>query len=267
MDTFRVATLNIWNRYGPWEARLPAIRHALAALAPEVMGMQEVVRSADFDQAKVISDGLGYHIAWGQASGEVGDAILSRWPILRSETIPLPQVHSHESRSVVFAEIDAPFGRLPFFCTHLNWMLHHGHIRQRQVRALADAVARLAPEQGFPPVIVGDFNAEPNSDEIRFMGGLTNLGGECVYFADCFAHAGDGSPGATFSRSNPFAEPVREPDRRIDYIFVRGPDAAKRGETIDARVCFNHPHEGTFPTDHFGVTATLTAGPGPAANP
>jgi endonuclease/exonuclease/phosphatase family metal-dependent hydrolase len=106
---------------------------------------------------------------------------------------------------------------------------------------------------------MGDFNAEPDSDEMRYLRGLTGLGGPCVYFADAFHVAGEG-PGATFARRNPFAAPQREPDRRIDYVYVRGPDDAQRGEPTSARVCFDAAHEGTFPSDHFGVVATITAG-------
>jgi endonuclease/exonuclease/phosphatase family metal-dependent hydrolase len=81
-----------------------------------------------------------------------------------------------------------------------------------------------------------------------------------VYFADSFGAAGDGSPGTTFSKRNPFAAVCREPERRIDYVFVRGPDDSQRGEPTEASVCFDLPHEGTFPSDHFGVIATITAG-------
>jgi endonuclease/exonuclease/phosphatase family metal-dependent hydrolase len=149
---------------------------------------------------------------------------------------------------------------VPFFVTHLNWKLHEGHVRQGQVRFVTDTVARLAPISGFPPIVVGDFNAEPDSDEIRFMRGLTGLGGKCVYFADCFGVAGDGSAGTTFARRNPFAAPLREPDRRIDYVFVRGPDERQRGEPLSARVCFDEPIAGVFPSDHFGVIATISSG-------
>ncbi len=263
MRTFRAATLNIWSRFGPWEERLVAIREGLRALAPDVIGMQEVLRYDGMDQAALVSEGLGYHIAWGRASENhgfpVGNAILSKWPIRRSETIALPNGGSDEDRSLVFAELDAPFGKVPFFVTHLNWKFHHGHVRQLQVRAIAEHVARLAPLGAFPPVVTGDFNAEPDSDEMRFMRGLTGLGGQCVYFADSFHVAGQGS-GVTFSKRNPFAEPLREPERRIDYVYVRGPDDAQRGEPIEAHVCFDEPHGGVFPTDHFGVDATITAG-------
>ncbi len=264
MRTFRAATLNIWNRFGPWEERLVGIHAQLKALAPDVIGLQEVLNYQGFDQGKLVSEGLGYHVAWGVAAENhgfpVGNAILSKWEITRQETIPLPDGGSDEQRSVIFAELNAPFGKVPVFCTHLNWKLHHGHIRQLQVRALADAVAERAPISGFPPVVMGDFNAEPDSDEIRFMKGLTGLGGKCVYFADAFGVAGDGTPGFTFSKRNDHAAFIREPERRIDYIFVRGPDDTQRGEPMEAAVCFDHPHKGVFPTDHFGVTCVITAG-------
>lgn len=263
MRTFTAATLNIWSRFGPWEERLVALRAALAAEHPDVIGMQEVMRADGFDQGALLAEGPGYHVAWGIASENhgfpVGNAILSRWPILESETIPLPNGGSDESRSVVFARIDSPFGPLPFFCTHLNWKLHHGHVRQLQVKALARVVAERAPIEGFPPVVVGDFNAEPDSDEIRYMRGLTGLGGECVYFADAFGVSGKGD-GTTYSKRNPFAEYLREPERRIDYVFVRGPDDSHRGEPRDARVAFDEAIAGTFPSDHFGVVTTITAG-------
>lgn len=265
MRSFRVATLNIWQIFGPWNERLVAIREGLAALAPDVIGMQEVLRYEGLDQASVVGADLGYEMAWGKASDHhgfpLGNAILSRWPIARTEVIPLPQAGSDEHRSLLFAELASPFGNVPFFCTHLNWKFSHGHVRVAQVRAVAEAVARLAPVSGFPPVVVGDFNAEPDSDEIRYLRGLTGLGGPCTYFADAFGVAGDGSPGVTFAKRNPHAEPLREPDRRIDYVFVRGPDDIQRGEPRDARVCFDQPaSNGVFPSDHFGVVATITAG-------
>ena len=52
-------------------------------------------------------------------------------------------------------------------------------------------VLRLRPKQGFPPVVVGDFNAEPDSDEMRFLRGGHALGDRSVYFNDAFRVAGD----------------------------------------------------------------------------
>lgn len=267
MNRIVVATLNIWNRQGPWEERLSVIRAGVRALSPDVMGLQEVIRMTgeyEADQAKDIADGFGYHVAFGRGTEAkpwgLGNAVLSKWPITRTLTFGLPG--TDEARSVVFAEIETPHGTLPFFSTHLNWKLDEGHVRQMQVRALTSFIESVAPKASLdklPPVVVGDFNAEPDSDEIRFMRGLASVGpGASVYYADCFGVAGEG-PGTTFSRKNPYAATLREPNRRIDYVFVRGPDEKLRGEPLEARVCFDEPEGEVWASDHFGVVATLSA--------
>jgi endonuclease/exonuclease/phosphatase family metal-dependent hydrolase len=265
MRTFRVVTLNIWNHSGPWLQRLYGIRAGLAEIAPDIVGLQEVLRPSGGeapDQARLIAEGLGYHIAYGAAfdSGgiEFGNAALSKFPILRSAVFPLPKLDTTESRCLLFAELDAPGGPIPFFVTHLNWHFHEGYVREAQVLTIAEHVKALAPIHGFPPIVVGDFNAAPEADEIRFMKGLCSLAGKSVYFADTFGIVGRGD-GTTFSRHNPFASDLREPARRIDYIFVRGPDARGRGEPLDAHVCFDRPTDGIYPSDHFGVSATIRA--------
>jgi endonuclease/exonuclease/phosphatase family metal-dependent hydrolase len=265
MKSFSAATLNIWNRSGPWEQRLRAIGAHMKSLAPDVIGLQEVVRldpgeGDELDQCDAIGGPLGYHSAYGRSREQrwFGNAVLSRWPITRSETIELPRGGTDERRCLLYAEIDAPFGLLPFFVTHLNWKLDEGHVRAEQVLLIARQVQLLSPPRAFPAVLVGDFNAEPGSDEIRYLVGQTSLGsGRRVYFQDAFAVAGGGSPGFTFARRNPFAAVVREPDRRIDYIFVHGRDERFRGEPLEARLEFDAAVDGTFPSDHFGVVARL----------
>ncbi len=263
--TLRVATLNIWNRFGPWEQRLLAIRAGVAALAPDLLGLQEVVRldpgdGDELDQAAAIAQGFGYHVAYGRAHDErwYGNAALSRWPIVRSQLFELPRGGTEEKRTLLHAEIDSPHGRVPFFVTHLNWKFDEGHVRQAQVREIALRIASVVSGDAFPAVLVGDFNAEPDSDEIRFLRGLTSLGDERrVYYQDAFLVADDRSPGYTFARRNAFAAPLCEPDRRIDYIFVRGRDERMRGAPLEARVVFDSDAGGVFPSDHFGVAATL----------
>jgi endonuclease/exonuclease/phosphatase family metal-dependent hydrolase len=266
MKTLRVATLNIWNRFGPWEQRLVAIRAGLSALAPDVLGMQEVLRLHDgegdgLDQAAAIAAGFGYHVAYGSGEGERwGNAALSRWPIVRTQLFELPREGTEDKRTLLFAEIDSPVGTLPFFVTHLNWRFDEGHVREAQVRAIVQCIESLSTDRALPAILVGDFNAEPDADEIRFLRGLTSLGGpRRVYYRDAYALAGGGSAGVTFGHSNAFAAPMREPDRRIDYIFVRGQKDGFLGEPLEARVCFDEPVDGVLASDHFGVVATLRA--------
>jgi endonuclease/exonuclease/phosphatase family metal-dependent hydrolase len=262
MDRIRVATLNIWNRLGPWEERLVAIRKEIERLQPDIIGLQEVLVLPEhaFDQASAIADGFGYHVAFGRSPDAgpytMGNAILSRWPIARALTFGLPGTDEH--RCLVHAEIDSPIGKIPFFSTHLNWKFDESSIRQLQVQSLVRFVAANAPAENYPAIVVGDFNSEPDSDEIRFLRGLGSLGGHSVHYHDAFGHVGQG-PGVTFSLKNPYAGLLREPDRRIDYVWIRGGDERFRGEPLSARVAFDVPEAGAFPSDHFGVFAELRA--------
>jgi endonuclease/exonuclease/phosphatase family metal-dependent hydrolase len=257
----RVATLNIWNRMGPWDERLEAIARGVATISPDILGIQEVIQwPGTFEQDVALRDKLGMHVHYGrhpESEFPMGNAIASKYPFARTDTFPLPHGGTDERRSLVFAEVKTPHGNVPVFSTHLNWKLHEGHVREEQIRFVTDTIAELAPVSGWPPILVGDMNAEPGSDEMRFLRGLTRLGGKSVYFADCFGVRGEG-PGFTYARENPFAAVYREPSRRIDYIFVRGPNEEGKGEPLDARVCFDEKVNGVFASDHFGVVADIS---------
>ena len=269
MDRLRAVTLNIWNRQGSWIDRLPLIRDQLAALAPDVIGLQEVLGFPGLpSQADEIAAGLGWQVhyvpAWHLGGGlTFGNAIVSPHPLLDTASLPLPTPPGIDTRTVAFARVDAPGGPFPVFVTHLTYQVYLGHVRCAQVRALADQVAQLAPIDLPPPIVLGDFNADPDSDEMRFLRGLTALGGASVFFADCWlATGGDdpaAGPGHTYARRNPYALRSREPSRRIDYIFVRGPDRSLRGEPLAAQVALDQPTAGVWPSDHFAVVADIQA--------
>jgi endonuclease/exonuclease/phosphatase family metal-dependent hydrolase len=263
MTSLRVLTLNIWNRLGPWDERLAVIRDGLRGMSPDLVGLQEVIEIPGVTQADAIAEGLGYHTAYGAANPygdgvSLGNAVLSRWPILTRQVFPLPSGGTDENRSMLFVEIDSPFGLLPFFVTHLNWKQHEGVVREEQVQEVAARVKRCAPIDGLPPILVGDFNAPPDASEVRFLRGLQSLGGKSVYFADCFEQCGEG-PGVTFDETrNVYAEQYHEHPRRIDYVFVRGPDRKVRGKPRSAKVVFDTPKDGVFASDHFGVLAEIS---------
>ncbi|MBE7451970.1 MAG: endonuclease/exonuclease/phosphatase family protein [Kofleriaceae bacterium] len=266
-DLLRVVTLNIWNRQGPWPERLGLIRDGLAALDADVIGLQEVLGFPGLpSQADEIAAGTGWHVhhvpAWHIGGGlTFGNAILSRHPLRDADSLPLPSPPDHDTRTVAFARVDAPHGPFPVFVTHLTFQHHLSSARCAQVRALTDHVKRLAPVDGPPPILLGDFNADPDADEMRFLRGLTPLGGESVYFADAWlATTGQdpaAGPGWTYDRRNPYALRSREPSRRIDYVYVRGPDRHLRGEPLAARVALDQPRDGVWPSDHFAVVADL----------
>lgn len=278
MATLRIATLNIWNRSGPWAERRRLIRRELDRLRPAVVGLQEVVRSApeaavsgigpEDCQAVELAEGSGFHVLFATAceyrdGSKFGNALLTQYPVRAVFRFALPDLVSGEARSLLGAFLDAPDGVLPVFVTHLNWKLHHGAVRLAQVRHIVDRIAELVPENAgmLPAVLMGDFNADPDSDEIRFLRGLKVDEGRSVFFADAWVYGGDGTSGATFCRTNDYARVAREPSRRIDYIFVRGSEERLRGEPLHTELAFATPEivdgVAVWPSDHFGVVTDV----------
>lgn len=269
--SLRVLTLNCWNVSEPYAARMAIARAAIEALAPDLIGLQEVVMRRDgLDQAADLLGGLGYHTVYApafrwterghvalDADGDIfGNLIASRWPIVASERRALPGEELDERRCALAAHVEAPFGRVPFVCTHLAWRFEHGALRERQVRAL-DALARdWARDCAFPPIVVGDLNADPDANEIRYLCGLAALEGQSTYYQDAWRVRGDG-PGFTWDNRNAYTALMFEPDRRLDYVLVGLADVTGRGWIERVALAATDCIDGVWASDHFGVVADI----------
>jgi endonuclease/exonuclease/phosphatase family metal-dependent hydrolase len=269
IDTrLRVLTWNLWHRFGPWEARRPAIAATLARLDADVVCLQEVWADEETGFADELAAGLGFHQVYGarlEHDGvRFGNAILSRWPITDSEVIALPATEgTQELRTCVRADIDGPRGALQVFSTHLNWRFDQSDVRQDQVRAICSFIDESRPEGGrdHPPILCGDFNADPDSDEIRMLNGRAATPVPKLVFHDAWEVAGRASEssatGATWSNDNPYAKLDLEPDRRIDYVFVGWPKAGGAGHVTRCTVEGLEPVDGVVPSDHLAVLAEV----------
>lgn len=256
-----VVTWNIWWRYGPWQRRRPTIEATLKSLDADVIALQEVWDDGSTDLAAELAAALGCHRVYQRSEQRdsigFGNAILSRWPITARDWRPLPGAReSGESRSVLFAELGGPNGPLQVFSTHLNWRFEHSHVRRQQVTEIARFVASKRP-RSYPPIVCGDFNAEPMSDEIRMMTGLAACPVAGVVFRDAWNEGGDGSIGYTWDNRNDFAGAELEQDRRIDYIFAGWPEGRGAGQVVSCRLAGNEPVSGLWPSDHLAVVAEL----------
>jgi len=253
-------TLNIWN-VGHWRARREEIVAWIEHLQPDVLCLQEVVQATDGrNQARWLAERTDRH--WVGAPGLdlgngawFGNGILSRWPIDGSLVTPLPALDQDDEGRVL---LHARTHDLDVYCVHLNWQYHHGFIREAQVlRVVEEVEAGADPASPLPPILGGDFNADPDSNEIRFLCGLASLEGRSTYFQDAWRVAGGAGPGYTWDNRNAFAALEREPDGRIDYIFVgwRRDDGSGRVES--ARVVCDRSLTGSLASDHFGVVADI----------
>jgi len=260
--TMRVVTWNVWGRLADWEARCEAITQTLARIAPDVVVLQESWAEPSKTQAGQIADRLGLEAAFARdvtyEGIDVGVALLSRWDLHEVESRPLPVPAGEKPENVVLkAEVAGPRGPFLVFGTHLAPFPHRSQLRQEQVRALASFVADCQP-QPYPAIVCGDFNAPPESDEIRLLTGVGEPAAPNLVFFDAWSMAGDGSPGYTVARVNPNASPLLMPDLRWDYIFVSWPSGlGGAGHPVSASLEGTDESNGVVPSDHYAVVADL----------
>jgi endonuclease/exonuclease/phosphatase family metal-dependent hydrolase len=130
-------------------------------------------------------------------------------------------------------------------CTHLGNGL--AFLRRRQHRAFFDALEHV----DLPQMLCGDFNLHTREADRRGFDTLTRLAEEG--FRDSFVEV-HGQRRAdrmvTVDRRNPL---VRQPQhKRIDYVWLRSRGDV-RFKVREAKVAIDHPSEGLFPSDHYGV--------------
>jgi endonuclease/exonuclease/phosphatase family metal-dependent hydrolase len=263
----RIATWNLWGRYGPWEERLPAITETLRRVGADIVGLQEAWEDDHRNQASELAEALGYADPVYAANLErdgarSGNAVLSRWPIGRREVRRLPREGAGvaddegEERLAVLAEVEGPRGPIQVFCAHLSWRADHSGVRQEQVSAICAFVRESRPRT-FPAVLLGDLNADPDSDEIRALTGQRAVPVPGVVFRDTWTGVGNSDRGVTWSNTNPFAAASLDVDRRLDHILVAAPKAGGCGQPLTTAIFGDEPIDDMYGSDHFGVVTEL----------
>ena len=159
MDRLRVATVNILNLADRWAERLPLILADMAALQPDVLGLQEVVYPMQQDRLIGAAGEGRYEIHRGWAGRpEYGNALLLREP---RTAIEVERLDLGRNRSALRGIVQVDSGAtLRVVVTHLHHVPADEAARDEQVARLVEWLG-ASPAPGAE-VVVGDFNAEPD---------------------------------------------------------------------------------------------------------
>ncbi|SDK15170.1 endonuclease/exonuclease/phosphatase family protein [Microbulbifer yueqingensis] len=217
--TLRVMTYNVHSCLGvdgKYSAR--RIARVIARYQPDVVALQELdvsrPRSGGDDQAERIARYLEmdfqFHPAINLEEERYGDAILSRLPmrVVKKGILPGPPEAARRSllptvdepRGAVWVEVEHNGEKVHIVNTHLGLGKAE---RLRQVDALLGPDWLGHPECGGYKVLLGDFNALPNSAEHKRLSEQLH---------DAQMHLANHRPRGTF--------PSRLARARIDYIFT-----------------------------------------------
>jgi len=153
-----VASYNVHRWTGINGTRAPDPARAgfvISELAADVIALQEVLRPFDAeDSLERLADALHLHLAFVATRvhrrGEVGNAILSRWPITSVFSLDL-SFSRVERRSALATQFPGEFGPLSVVSTHLALV---DRTRRRQVRSILEH-----PQLQGAVVLLGDMNA------------------------------------------------------------------------------------------------------------
>jgi endonuclease/exonuclease/phosphatase family metal-dependent hydrolase len=178
---------------------------------------------------------------------EEGPAVLSRFPIVSSDTTELAACGQGYRRVVVCARVAAPGGALDVCSAHTG-------ASACEDRSLVAALRRS--DASVPLVLTGDLNAPPDARGIRALRRKLGL-------VDAFATANPGAPGFTVRQAPRESRPTAT--RRVDYVLAR----PARGEPVRVAgswIVLRTPDRGPdlrmlWPSDHYGVLADVVFGP------
>lgn len=195
-----VASYNVHRWTGLGGGRVPDPARAgfvISEIGADIVALQEVLRPFDDpDPLERIADALQLHLAFVATRvhrrGEVGNAILSRWPITSVFSLDL-SFSRVERRSAVAVRFAGPRTSLSVVATHLALV---DRTRRRQVRSILEH-----PQLQGPVVLLGDMNAWRNCEATR------TLEQELV-----------GGREVTWPRTFPATRPVLS----LDRIYARG---------------------------------------------
>jgi endonuclease/exonuclease/phosphatase family metal-dependent hydrolase len=241
--TLRVMTFNIQHGIGgSHKYDLQRAIDVIAKIQPDLVGLQEVTRNHPYyncdDQPAKIAAGLrsatgrawavAYEQEWftpnvecrdgGRGDGKEteGLAFLAPGNTLGTTSMtPLPV--SRIALAVRLASADG----LPVVVTHLASGKQNSEARRKEVEALLRWAEKLGPTS----ILLGDFNARPEAEELKPVFGLyRDAGGEATHG-----------------------------DHRIDYVFYRGAGLTlAKVEAIDTATWF-----GSAASDHNPLLATF----------
>ncbi|TMA36561.1 MAG: endonuclease [Deltaproteobacteria bacterium] len=155
----RVATYNVhrWTGLNGRSRPDPArAGYVISELDADLISLQEVLRpDRGDDPLEALAEALGLHVIFAATRvhkrGEIGNAILSRWPIASVTMLDL-SYNTIEKRVAIAAQIQSDGAELDVVATHLALA---DRTRHRQVRSLLDH-PRLSQT---PTLLMGDMNA------------------------------------------------------------------------------------------------------------
>jgi len=205
--TFRVMTYNIHHGEGlDGKVDLERIAQLIKHEGADIVALQEVdkgtARTARRDFPAELAQLTGFTCVFSNnfhfQGGEYGNAVLSRFPVVRWQNLHYRMLRTNEQRGLLQLEMDVRGRPLVFMTTHIDYRSDDSE-RWNNVDEIEATTRQYA---GKPVILCCDFNDKPTSRVAQKM---------AKTFDDTWAMVGKGD-GFSFSADRPH--------ERIDYLWI-----------------------------------------------
>ncbi len=260
-DAIKVMTFNI--RYdnprdsmNAWPNRVAQVCDFIKNEKPDILGMQEVLHRQYLILDSALTDytSVGVGRDDGAKGGEMNPVFFrkERFDLIRTITFWLsetPEVPGSMGwgaslpRIVTWMELSDKYTQEHFFYFNTHFAHDSDSARIMSSKILLEQVTRIS--DGFPFIITGDFNMQPNSTGYSI---LTGPAESIPALKDSYAISEKKPWGPSYT-FNGFSD--KPGTGRIDYIFVKNGLRA-----LEHRILIKKEH-GVFISDHWPVEATV----------
>jgi endonuclease/exonuclease/phosphatase family metal-dependent hydrolase len=261
--SFNIKFNNHADEKNPWVARKPIIAQMIKTIAPDIVGMQEVLSCQRDDLRQSLKEfGCLGNGRDDNASGGEACLILYRrscLTLVKSGQFWLSETpnaigslgwDASYPRIVSWAILNEKQTRQNILCLNTHWD-HQGPIaRLESARLLRNWLNLHA--QDLPTVILGDFNATDSQDCYRL---LVNSANPRLIDTHRTMHPVQGPDEGTF---HDFTGDRNQ--ERIDWILCC------QAWTVNATQIHRTHQNDSYPSDHFPITATLSLNNRPTAD-
>ena len=264
-EEIKVVSFNLRRDFGPqrknrWETRKELAAKVIEQSNAEIIGVQEFLPNMRKDLKELLD---GYSIfGRGRLSGKKPNNDEHSDIIIKNDQVEVSRCRTFWLAKKPETPSRAMFAVYPRICTVAEVKLKKSGRRLRVFNTHFDHVSPLARSFGaklileqihnanqtapLPTIVMGDFNAKPNSKAVRMM--RENLSGyQDVRLQDIY----DSVEQLIGNTYHGFKGKIKQKFKPIDYIFV-----SDDFEIVNASVDTSS-FDGAYPSDHYPISATL----------
>ncbi len=273
-DLLRIATLNVLNNKDSFFERLEAALIEADNHNVDVFFLQEIL-TEHLEESKTLCTQYGYEYIISTLTQD--NPNLSRKP---NNNLIISKIPYNQKDLIIFPDIeiayDIPVMKIQyngysiyFLSAHLVWGGERGHLRLQQVRIVSEYAKKVKTVDPSAIIVFGgDFNAEPEDDTIRYLKGRHTVEGyENSFWVDVtfqteWEHIPTTRPhdewGTQTARGVGIINPLKVPERKIDYLFINGWVYGRPGTPLNSTLFGTSlTKSGKQISDHYGLITDL----------